>query len=292
MSEQPNGISGQRVRRDKGSENIRRDALQDPRLSFKATGILGYLLSLPDNWRTNADRLSKAKNGAGKAKEGREAMQSGLRELEEAGYLVRRKFQDDRGTWRWTWRYSDDPADLQEQDVSAGQTVDGSADYGSPVDGSPVDIEGLRGRDLRSKEDLTPSVSADARTETEPPQLVLLPPSEAAVKPATNGTAESFDRFWKVYPRKIAKQDARKAWDKAVKGVSPAVIIAGAGRYAAERAREDPRGKFTKHPASWLNSGRWEDEASADPELWRQFSEEIGSPAAYAADDYRRFVQE
>jgi hypothetical protein len=149
------GITGQRIRAGKGHESIRREALQDTRLSFKATGILAYLLSLPDNWRTDAERLSQAKNSHGKAKEGREAMRAGLRELEDAGYLVRRKFQDGQGQWRWTWRYSDTPSDLREQDVSAGQTGDGLPDYGSPDDGSPVDIEVLEVEVLEKRTDTT-----------------------------------------------------------------------------------------------------------------------------------------
>lgn len=163
----PEGIQGQRVRVGKGHESIRREALQDPRLSFKATGMLAYLLSLPDNWRTNAERLSGAKNKLGKAREGREAMQAGLRELEEAGYLLRRKYQDERGAWRWIWRYSDTPSDLHVQDVSAGQPVnglpvDGSAEFGSPVDGSAdyleiSDVEVLE-RDLEEQ-----PLNSDAR---------------------------------------------------------------------------------------------------------------------------------
>lgn len=136
-------------------------------------------------------------------------------------------------------------------------------------------------------------VSADAQTDTGPPQLELVPsPSEAAVKPAKTGTAEAFDQFWRFYPRKIAKQAARRAWDKAVKGVDPRVIITGARRYAVERHFNDPAGKYTKHPATWLNGGCWEDEVVVDAQPWRALSDEIGSPAVYADDDYRRYVQE
>lgn len=68
-----------------------------------------------------------------------------------------------------------------------------------------------------------------------------------------------FDEFWKVYPRKTAKGDARKAWAKAIKaGHSPAAITAGATRFATERQGQDP--KFTPYPASWLNAERWGDE--------------------------------
>src|SRR5690606_38824648 len=70
---------------------------------------------------------------------------------------------------------------------------------------------------------------------------------------------DGFDEFWSIYPRRVAKGAARKAWPNAVTaagGVEP--ILAGARRYAAERDGEDP--KFTAHPATWLNRESWADE--------------------------------
>jgi hypothetical protein len=72
--------------------------------------------------------------------------------------------------------------------------------------------------------------------------------------------AEAFGQFWAVYPRHVAKEAARKAFDAAIKKhhIEPDRLIEGAKRYAGERAGQDP--KFTKHPATWLNGGCWEDE--------------------------------
>jgi hypothetical protein len=70
--------------------------------------------------------------------------------------------------------------------------------------------------------------------------------------------AASFDEFWAVYPRRIGKEDARKAYAKALKTSAPDVILAGARRYAREVAETEP--KFIKHPGPWLRAGRWEDE--------------------------------
>jgi hypothetical protein len=74
----------------------------------------------------------------------------------------------------------------------------------------------------------------------------------------------AFDAFWRAYPKRVAKGAARRAFDRALKaGASPAEIIAGARRYAAERAQErDPtaRVRFTKHPTTWLNGEGWLDE--------------------------------
>ena len=67
--------------------------ISDTRLSFKARGLLIYVLSKPSHWTARVEELMKAGNC------GREAILSALRELEEVGYLVRTKKRDERGRW-------------------------------------------------------------------------------------------------------------------------------------------------------------------------------------------------
>ncbi|MFJ8314232.1 MULTISPECIES: hypothetical protein [unclassified Streptomyces] len=55
-------------------------ALADSRLSFRARGILAFLISKPDSWRVRAESIAAA------GKEGREAVRTALKELREAGY--------------------------------------------------------------------------------------------------------------------------------------------------------------------------------------------------------------
>jgi hypothetical protein len=69
---------------------------------------------------------------------------------------------------------------------------------------------------------------------------------------------EAFDAFWKVYPRKVGKIEARRKWDTAVRLAAPGAIIDGAVRYAKQRDGQDIT--LTAHPATWLHQGRWADE--------------------------------
>lgn len=75
-------------------------------------------------------------------------------------------------------------------------------------------------------------------------------------------TAPDFDDFWAVYPKRVAKEAARKAFSKALATASPVDIIDGARRY-----RDDPKRKddYTAHAATWLNACRWEDEPAKAP---------------------------
>ena len=68
--------------------------LGDTSLSFRARGVLAFILSKPDHWRTSAANLAR------QAQEGRDAINTALGELEAAGYLERRRSQDSAGRWR------------------------------------------------------------------------------------------------------------------------------------------------------------------------------------------------
>jgi len=70
---------------------------------------------------------------------------------------------------------------------------------------------------------------------------------------------EAFGAFWLNYPKKKAREEARKAWIAAIKrGIDPEHIVDAAQAYARERFQKDP--KFTKYPATWLNKGCYDDE--------------------------------
>lgn len=72
----------------------------------------------------------------------------------------------------------------------------------------------------------------------------------------------TFDEFWSLYPRRVAKRAAQKAWDKEMKaGTDPAIIIAGLRRQLPVFARKDEQ--FIPHASTWLNQGRFEDEVTA-----------------------------
>jgi hypothetical protein len=69
---------------------------------------------------------------------------------------------------------------------------------------------------------------------------------------------DKFVQFWNVYPRKNGKQDAIKAFDKAVKTFGFDVVLAGAIRFAHDPNL--PSKEFIPYPATWLNRGSWDDE--------------------------------
>lgn len=71
-----------------------------------------------------------------------------------------------------------------------------------------------------------------------------------------------FDEFWKLYPRKVAKAPAQKAWKARVRTETLArqVITALRRHIAAHQWHDKARLQYVPHAASWLNAERWNDE--------------------------------
>lgn len=109
-------------RPDSGFLMIRNAVVRDARLSYRASGVLADILSRPDNWKTTAESLAKARPDG----EGEKAIRAALRELEAAGYLRRRRYKDEKGRFRWKQTVYDVPVSddtAHSIDVSPGQSI-------------------------------------------------------------------------------------------------------------------------------------------------------------------------
>ena len=72
---------------------VHNELIDNDQLSWKARGILIYLLSKPDHWRTSVAHLASV------SPEGIHAVRTGLQELERHGYVQRIKKQNQSGQW-------------------------------------------------------------------------------------------------------------------------------------------------------------------------------------------------
>lgn len=236
---------------------LRNSTLRDARMSFKARGLMGFILSQEPGYRISAEEL------AAEGPDGRDSIRSGLREMEAAGYLVRerRRIGDGRITTDSVLyevpRVAENPLLPETENPSsvrpaptgetAGHTDDGSTGVGKPVAlRRTVEEEEL-------EEKNSPPAAGNRR--------VLL---------------DGFEAFWQVYPRKTAKGAARRAWSKAVKAADgdSERIVNGAARFAADPNRSET---FTPHASTWLNGERWD-----DPPLPARSTAERGVPRGWA----------
>jgi len=122
---------------------IPNDAVQNHALSFKARGVLAYLLSQPDHWTISSSGLAKMA-----AQDGREAIRTALVELEQAGYLVRRRVQDPTtGRWGWHQVLHDQPVDNRRDNP----VKDDRAEVRLPDVGKPHFLESTNQKVLTEK---------------------------------------------------------------------------------------------------------------------------------------------
>lgn len=125
--------------------------LEDSRLSFRARGILAYLIAKPDSWKVRTESITQA------GKEGRDAVRDAVKELKALGYYRVATERNDNGhlfsitevydtAQEWVAKeYLDKEARRIARKVarkleqeSSAATEDGFPGVGSPVAGSPV----------------------------------------------------------------------------------------------------------------------------------------------------------
>jgi len=70
-----------------------------------------------------------------------------------------------------------------------------------------------------------------------------------------------FDTFWKAYPKRVAKGDARKAWTQTqnIRPALPELLAAIEAQAKSDQWRKND-GQFIPYPATWLRGERWDDE--------------------------------
>lgn len=91
---------------------------------------------------------------------------------------------------------------------------------------------------------------------------------EPVVKTEKDSFSESFNDFWKAYPKKVSKTSALKAWNKLKPDDNLVREILSAleqQKKSAQWQKDD--GQFIPYPATWLNGRRWEDEQQAAPSM-------------------------
>ena len=118
-----------RVKKDKNYFAASNKPFNDKRLSWEARGVMGYLLSKPDDWQVRFFDLINQ----GDAK--RFKMRRILKELEDCGYLTRQRIRKDDGTYDWMSTVHETPThgDTIGQSPTHGVTIGQSPTGGKPT---------------------------------------------------------------------------------------------------------------------------------------------------------------
>ena len=91
-------------KREDPFSRIPKTILDDPELSWKAKGILAYLLGKPTGWKV------RVKDICNKSTDGESSVRAGLNELRDKGYAKLEETRDERRRIvEWTWKIADSP---------------------------------------------------------------------------------------------------------------------------------------------------------------------------------------
>jgi hypothetical protein len=74
-------------------------------------------------------------------------------------------------------------------------------------------------------------------------------------EPSLKRDLDEFETFWTLYPKKVAKADAQKAWKQVLKKKTADEMITLVKAYSESKL---PDHQFIPYPASWLNKGLYE----------------------------------
>lgn len=112
--------------------------------------------------------------------------------------------------------------------------------------------------------------------------LPIANPNETHVSTLSSlSVNDSFEEFWKAYPRKTGKLAAQRKW-KTEKPDLEQCLRAIQHQKQSDQWRKDG-GQFIPHPATWLNQGRWDD--APQIELGRRLggkeSQHAGNPPGF-----------
>lgn len=141
--------------------------LRNKALSLKSKGLLSMMLSLPEDWNYTTRGLSKI------CKEGTDSIGSALKELEQAGYIVRNRLRDSKG------KITDVEYFIYETPHNRGpDTSDKSPPYTVDPDTENPDMDnpGLENRPQLNKDKSNPERQKKDRQITEVSNPVLPSP--------------------------------------------------------------------------------------------------------------------
>lgn len=210
--------------------------LRDTRLTFKARGLLAYMLSHAGRWNMTVKSVATI-NGVGQ-----DQVRSALSELEALGYARRERARNDDGTLGGVdWFISDAP-------------TPGFPALDKPTQDN-TDLKKINIKKTKTKEAQALSAPVgDALFAGENMQDV-----QAGKKPEY--TAE-FEEIWELYGNSRNKKQAFNAYRSARKKHSHGDLMGFVRRFHAGRRREQKAGVFVAtlpYFATFLNGERWED---------------------------------
>ena len=238
-----------RAKRDTNFTMMSNVGLKDDRLSFKAKGLLAYMLSLPDDWVFYEEEITKH------AADGKQSVRTGLKELQQFGYLAKSQSREKGKFGKVDWILYDEPENVDTK-VFLPQTEKRSTDN-PPTENRPL---------LSTNN--TKYLNKQINTANQ------------------DSLVADFEKLWKLYPNKKGnKNTALKSYKKALKGgATNKQIQDGIVAYKKHLAEND----WLKpaYGSTWFCKERWKDEYEVENVSEKMTDEEMGG-----SDKFKQYLE-
>ena len=222
-----------RVEKNRNYTTIHNEFLKRKDLSWKAKGIMTYLLSLPDDWVVNLDEIKR------NATDGESSFRSGWKELVSSGYVSRQPVRDKKTKKIDYWET------VIKESVSEGKSHN--------VENHNVGIHQVGNHKVDNRELLSTKELSTNKPITN---------IQKEHQPSDDGqsTSERFEVLWKEYPKKQGKKKALTYYKRSIKnGVTDEVIMQGIEDY--KKYLDVNKSWLSPMDGSrWFNEERWNDE--------------------------------
>ena len=240
------------IKKDNGNfTNTSNQLIRDESLTWKARGIFNYLWSQANEWQFYVSEVAQH------SKDGENALQTGLQELEEHGYLKRTNRHSKKGKFDGLDWILDDMGSLNRQ---AENTVDGEIQKKTPKKAEkPSDVK-TAGREKRRTENRRLRNNNNKNYQYK--EI-----TKESNKVNDQLLEERFEKIWAEYPRKQGKKDALrhyKAWIKASTKHTDEYLLDKLEKYKAYLKANNTELRYVQKGSTWFN-GSFDDDWSIKP---------------------------
>ena len=134
-----------RVNKNKDYTTMSNYHFRDKELSLRAKGLLSQMLSLPEDWDYSIEGLASLN------KEGVKAIRSTLQELEDRGYLIRTRVNDEKGHFAYIYDIFEKPQTEDLPYYPQGHAVQGHAVQGHTLKDRQLNTKELNTKDIKKE---------------------------------------------------------------------------------------------------------------------------------------------
>lgn len=197
--------------------------LNNDNITLKAKGLYAYIQSKPDSWDFSLEKI------ASQCKEGVDSIRNAVRELEEAGYLIRKNYQNELGQWDCDYYL-----------------------YDRPRKPEPL-IKETESKDQSTQKEPYRCLPNTDYPNTENTHTIV---NKISKKDINNIYTPDFEEFYSLYPKKTGKKNAFNEWKKTSskdkEEISKDLILRKQDKKWIEG--------YVKDPERYLKYRQWEDE--------------------------------